>query len=153
TWAAWQGRRALRPTIKWNLGDHATYDSDKFREELKASTSNPGNPVRKLNNVDDAFAQAGDGNTPDAHYYVPHLAQTPMEPPVAVALFQNGRMEVWCPTQNPDGAQQMAGQVALGTSDKEMTSDAGKDKARGAATVHVTFLGGGFGRKSKPDYV
>ena len=152
TWAAWQGRRALHPTIKWNLGPHATYDSAEFRKELEASTGKPGNVVRKLKDVDDAFSQVG-VDTKEALYYVPHLAQTPMEPPVAVALFKNGRMEVWAPTQNPDGAQQAAGQVALGLTDEQMIDDAFKDKAREAATVHVTMLGGGFGRKSKPDYV
>jgi isoquinoline 1-oxidoreductase beta subunit len=152
TWAAWQGRRALKPTIKWHVSPHDTYDSVAFRKELEDATSKPGNAVRKLKDVDDAFAQVG-VDTKEAHYYVPHLAQTPMEPPVAVALFQNGRMEVWAPTQNPDGAQQIAGQVALGLTDAQMVEDAFKDKAREAATVHVTMLGGGFGRKSKPDYI
>jgi isoquinoline 1-oxidoreductase beta subunit len=152
TWAARQGRKALKPTITWNLGPHATYDSDVFRKELEESTGKPGNVVRKLKDVDDAFSQAG-GDTKEAFYYVPHLAQTPMEPPVAVALFQNGRMEVWTPTQNPDGAQQAAGQVALGLTDEQMADEAFREKARQAATVHVTMVGGGFGRKSKPDYV
>ena len=152
TWAALQGRRALKPTIKWDLGPHATYDSAAYRKELEESTAKPGKVVRRLEDVDDAFAQAAAG-TVEASYYVPHLAQAPMEPPVALALFQNGRMEVWAPTQNPDGAQQVAGQVALGFSDDQMADNTFKDKARAAATVHVTMLGGGFGRKSKPDYI
>lgn len=152
TWAAWQGRRALKPTIKWDLGPHASYDSAAFRKELEGSTAEPGRVVRKLNDVDDAFTQAAD-DTVEASYYVPLLAQAPMEPPVAVALFQNGRMEVWAPTQNPDGAQQMAGQVALGFSDDQMADETFRNQARAAATVHVTMLGGGFGRKSKPDYI
>lgn len=151
TWAALQGRRALRPTITWNLGPHAGYDSAAYRKDLEASTKSAGRTVRKLKDVDDAFAQAG--NTVEAQYYVPHLAQTPMEPPVAVALFQNGHMEVWAPTQNPDGAQYMAGQIALGLTDKEMADETVKQKAREKATVHLTMLGGGFGRKSKPDYI
>jgi isoquinoline 1-oxidoreductase beta subunit len=150
TWAAWKGRRALRPTIKWDLGPHATYDSAEFRKELEVSTSKPGNVVRRWKDADDDFMA---GETMEARYYVPHLAQTPMEPPVAVALFQNGRMEVWTPTQNPDGAQQAAGQVALDLTDAQMVDDAFKEKARQAATLHVTMVGGGFGRKSKPDYV
>ncbi|HKH45097.1 MAG TPA: molybdopterin cofactor-binding domain-containing protein [Thermoanaerobaculia bacterium] len=152
TWAALQGRRALKPTITWDLGPHATYDSAAYRKELEGSTAEPGKVVRRLKDVDDAFAQAAAG-TMEAIYYVPHLAQAPMEPPVAVALFQNGRMEVWAPTQNPDGAQQVAGQVALGFSDDQMADETFRDKARAAATVHVTMLGGGFGRKSKPDYI
>jgi isoquinoline 1-oxidoreductase beta subunit len=153
TWAALQGRRAIRPTIHWDLGPHATYDSAAFRQELEAATAKPGRVVRKLKDVADAFAQAGDANTVAERYYVPHLSQAPMEPPVAVARFQNGHMEVWAPTQNPDGAQQMAGQVVLGLTDAQMASDEFKEKARAAATVHLTMLGGGFGRKSKPDYV
>jgi len=152
TWAALQGRRALKPTIEWDLGPHATYDSAAYRTELEESTAKPGKVVRRLEDVDDAFAQAAAG-TVEASYYVPHLAQAPMEPPVAVALFQNGRMEVWAPTQNPDGAQLAAGQIALGFSDDQMADDTFKNKARAAATVHVTMLGGGFGRKSKPDYI
>src|SRR5262245_10907047 len=151
TWAALQGRRALRPTIRWDLGPHATYDSDVYRKELEEAVSKPGRAVRTLKNIDEAFTQTGE--FVEAQYYVPHLAQAPMEPPVAVALFQNGRMEVWCPTQNPDGAQQAAGQVALGLTDVQMGQEEFKEKARAAATLHVTMLGGGFGRKSKPDYV
>jgi isoquinoline 1-oxidoreductase beta subunit len=152
TWAALQGRRALKPTIKWHLGPHDTYDSVAFRGELEASTSKPGTVVRKLKDAADVLAQAGP-DTKEALYYVPHLAQTPMEPPVAVALFQNGKMEVWAPTQAPDYAQIWTGQVALGIDPCGMTDDACNEKARQASTVHVTMLGGGFGRKSKPDYI
>jgi len=151
TWAAWQGRRALRPTIKWDVGPHGTYDSAAFRKELEDSTSRPGKSVRRLNDVDGAFGQAA-GGTVEARYYVPHLAQTPMEPPVAVALFQGGRMEVWAPTQSPDVTQFSVGAVALGI-DCALDDTECQERARKAATVHVTMLGGGFGRKSKPDYV
>ncbi|XXT27405.1 molybdopterin cofactor-binding domain-containing protein [Sorangium sp. So ce448] len=47
--------------------------------------------------------------------------------------------EVWAPTQNPQPAR------------TEVARALGVDE--GKVTVHVTFLGGGFGRKSKPDYV
>jgi isoquinoline 1-oxidoreductase subunit beta len=152
TWAAWQGRRALKPTIRWDLGPHATYDSDAYRKELEQSTAKPGKTVRRLKDVDDTFAHTASGATVEARYYIPHLAQSPMEPPVAVALFQNGRMEVWAPTQSPDVTQFKVGAIALGINcalyDKECQKE-----ARKVATVHVTMLGGGFGRKSKPDYV
>jgi isoquinoline 1-oxidoreductase subunit beta len=152
TWAAWQGRRALKPTIQWDLGPHATYDSDAYRKELEQSTAKPGTTVRRLKDVDAAFAQAAAADTVEARYYVPHLAQTPMEPPVAVALFKNGRMEVWAPTQSPDVTQFSVGGVALGV-DCALDDKECQERARQVATVHVTMLGGGFGRKSKPDYV
>jgi len=154
TWAALQGRRALRPTITWDYGPHGTYDSDVYRKELEESTSNPGRSVRsyKGGDVDSTFSLAGATSTLDAKYYVPHLAQAPMEPPVAVALFQNGHMEVWAPTQSPDVTQISVGCVALGI-ECAINDEACNERARKAATVHVTMLGGGFGRKSKPDYI
>ena len=151
TWAALRGRDVLRPTIKWDAGPNATYDSRLYRTELEASTAKPGKTVRKKGDVDDAFAHAT--NIVEARYYVPHLAPAPMEPPVAVALFRKGRMEVWAPTQSPDATQQLVGQVALGLTDEQMSDETLKGKAREAATVHVTLMGGAFGRKLYPDFV
>ncbi len=150
TWAALQGRRALRPTIQWDKGRHKDYDSTEFRTELEKATANRGKSVRSKGNVDAALAA---GTPVEATYYIPHLAQTPMEPPVATALFKDGRMEVWAATQSPDYAQQVAGQVALGHLPSLPTDEEGVEKARQAATVHMTMVGGGFGRKSKPDYI
>ncbi len=50
----------------------------------------------------------------------------------------NGKAEIWAPVQSPGGTR---GDVAktLGISEEDVT-------------VHVTLLGGGFGRKSKCDY-
>jgi isoquinoline 1-oxidoreductase beta subunit len=156
TWAAWQGRRKLRPTIEWDLGSplaaaNARYDSTTFRRELEESTSEPGRPVRYRDDVDAAFAAAG--AFVEAHYYVPHLAQTPMEPPVATALLDGDRLEVWAPTQNPDAAQQMAGVVAFGVAYDDWEREETQEEMRRKVTVHLPLLGGGFGRKSKPDYV
>lgn len=152
TWAALQGRRALRPTIRWNTGVHGAYDSDSYREELEGATatSTDVQRVRNKGNVDTALVA---GTPVKATYYVPHLAQAPMEPPAAIALFKDGRMEVWAPTQNPDAAQQLAGQIALGLPPCPPNDEACQEKMRAAATVHMTLLGGGFGRKSKPDYI
>src|SRR5207247_4784583 len=60
------------------------------------------------------------------------------EPPAAVAEYRDGKVEVWCPTQNPQAVQ--------GT----VSAAVGIDKKN--VICHVTLLGGGFGRKSKPDY-
>jgi isoquinoline 1-oxidoreductase beta subunit len=75
----------------------------------------------------------------EAEYYVPHQSHVPMEPPVALARVEGGTCEVWAPTQNPQAARTEAARVLGLTEDK--------------VQVHVTFLGGGFGRKSKADFV
>jgi len=153
TWAALQGRRALRPTIQWNKGPHGKYDSDAFRNELETATAT-STDAKKVRNKGNVEAALGAGTPVKANYYVPLLAQTPMEPPAAIAVFKGGRMEVWAPTQNPDAAQQWAGQVALGVISPCLPNDEEcQRKLRAAATLHMTLLGGGFGRKSKPDYI
>lgn len=156
TWAAWQGRRKLRPTIEWDLGsevaaENAGYDSAAFRKTLEESTSRSGEQVRNRGDVQDGFAQAA--STVEAGYYVPHLAQAPMEPPMATALFRGDHLEVWTPTQNPDFAQFLAGFVAFGIPFDRWEDEAARDEVREKVTLHMPLLGGGFGRKSKPDYV
>src|SRR5439155_3468019 len=81
TWAAMRGRAALE--IEWDPGDNASYDSTAYREELLASVRKPGTTVREVGDVDAAIKKAA--RVVEAEYTVPHLAQLPMEPPVALA--------------------------------------------------------------------
>jgi isoquinoline 1-oxidoreductase beta subunit len=62
-----------------------------------------------------------------------------MEPPAALASVKDGACELWAPSQDPQTAR------------KEVAGALGIDLAK--VTLHVTFLGGGFGRKSKPDFI
>lgn len=134
TWAAMQGRDKLK--ITWNDGPNANYDSDTYRAELLQHVDQPAQPVGEVGHVDTALKQAA--RVVKANYYVPHLAHVPMEPPVAIAHVHDGRCEIWAPTQNPQAAREEAAK-ALGMSVANVT-------------VHVTLLGGAFGRKSIPDY-
>ncbi|MDB4946956.1 MAG: Isoquinoline 1-oxidoreductase beta subunit [Labilithrix sp.] len=134
TWAAMRGRAAL--DVTWDGGPNATYDSDRYREQLARSVSAPGTVARKLGDADAALKTAA--RTVEADYHVPHLPHAPMEPPVAVARVEGDTCEVWAATQNPQAAQAEVARI-LGTT---------PEKVR----VHVTFLGGGFGRKSKADF-
>jgi isoquinoline 1-oxidoreductase beta subunit len=149
TWAALQGRRALRDHIKWDRGPNKDYESSDFRKQLEKSTNAPGEVVRSKGDV--AFAAAAQHVTAD--YYVPLLAQAPMEPPMAVALFKTDGLEVWAPTQNPDAAQQMAGRLAFGIPESEWGKEETIAKMRKLVKLHMPLVGGGFGRKSKPDYI
>ncbi len=135
TWAAIQGRAALRVT--WDDGDNASYDSITFRDELLASVRAPGTTRRAVGDVD--AAMAGAARVVEAEYLVPHLAHLPMEPPAALARVAGGKAEVWAPTQHPQAARKEVARV-LGMDEKDVT-------------IHVTLLGGGFGRKSKPDFI
>jgi isoquinoline 1-oxidoreductase beta subunit len=158
TWAALQGRRMLRSTINgYQLPDdiasaNQQYDSAVFRKYLKSSTAAPGVLVRKTKgNVSDA-----DFDTDlvvEAEYYVPHLAQVPMEPPVAIACYKDSKLEVWAPTQNPDVCLQDLGRVLYNLPwDRDLTYDEFL-KIRNTVTLHLPLLGGSFGRKLSPDYI
>jgi isoquinoline 1-oxidoreductase subunit beta len=139
TWAAMQGRKKLK--IEWDLGPHAAYDSARYKAGLLAAVQQPGKVARHRGDVDAVFARAAasGGKVVEASYYVPHHAHATMEPPVAVAEFRDGTVTAWAPVQNPQAAQETVA-TALGIDKKNVV-------------CHVTLLGGGFGRKSKPDFV
>ncbi|TXN19223.1 xanthine dehydrogenase family protein molybdopterin-binding subunit, partial [Methylobacterium sp. WL9] len=135
TWAAMKGREALK--IVWDDGPNANYDTTAFRKELEASARAPGKVVRNQGDVDGAMKTAK--TKIEAEYFVPHLAQAPMEPPAAVARVKDGFCEVWACIQGPQAANDRL-MKRLNFAD---------DKVK----VNVTLLGGGFGRKSKPDFI
>lgn len=135
TWAAIQGRKALK--IEWDNGPHAVYDSEAYKIEMEAAARQPGKVVRNDGDVDAAFDKAEQKLT--AEYYAPHLAQAPMEPPAAAARIVKGHCEVWACTQAPQVSRERVAKWLKLPEDK--------------VTINVTLLGGGFGRKSKPDYI
>jgi isoquinoline 1-oxidoreductase subunit beta len=135
TWAAFQGRKKLK--ITWDNGPNESYDSVEYKKELRETAHKPGKRVRNVGDSDKAFAT--DKNVFEADYYVPLLAHAAMEPLVALAEFKDGKVTAWAPTQNPQAAQAI------------VSSELGIPKEN--VICHVTLLGGGFGRKSKPDYV
>jgi isoquinoline 1-oxidoreductase subunit beta len=135
TWAAQQGRKKLK--VEWEAGANASYDSAQYKQTLLETVRKPQKAARNIGDVDAEFAKGG--KTHEAEYYVPHLAHAPMEPPAAVAEFKDGKVVIHAATQNPQAVQDTVA-AALGIDKKNVE-------------CHVTLLGGGFGRKSKPDYV
>lgn len=134
TWIAIQARNALK--IEWDDGPNGSYDSNSYRAELEQAARRPGRVLRSSGDFDDALAKAS--RKIEAEYYLPHLAHASMEPPAALARIDNGRCEVWAPTQAPQATREDIARH-LGISPENVT-------------VHVTLLGGGFGRKSKGDF-
>lgn len=135
TWAAMQGRERLK--VEWEPGENASYDSTSYKQQLIETVRKPQKVVRNVGDVNAEFAKGGKAH--EAEYYVPHLAHAPMEPPAAVAHVKDGKALIYAATQNPQAVQDTVA-AALGIDKKNVE-------------CHVTLLGGGFGRKSKPDYV
>jgi isoquinoline 1-oxidoreductase subunit beta len=134
TWAAIKGRDALK--IVWDDGPNASYDSMAYRATMEAAARMPGKVVRNEGDFDGAYASAA--KKVQAEYYLPHLAHATMEPPAAAARIVDGKCEVWSSVQSPQAARTL------------VAKRLGLDPSN--VTVNVTLLGGGFGRKSKPDF-
>lgn len=134
TWSAWQGRKALN--VKWEDGKNADYNSDAFKQSLLNTVNAPQTHVREKGDAMSVLASTSDKLVAD--YYMPHLTQAPMEPPCATAMYYKDRVDVWAATQNPQADMETVGAMI------------GMEKEK--INVHVTMLGGAFGRKSKPDF-
>jgi isoquinoline 1-oxidoreductase beta subunit len=135
TWAAIQGREKLK--VVWDDGANKSYSSDSYKAALEAAARKPGQVVRNDGDADAAMGKAA--RKIEAEYYVPHLAHASMEPPAATARIVNGKCEAWACVQSPQAARdRLAKRLGMPAEN---------------VTVNVTLLGGGFGRKSKPDYV
>jgi len=134
TWAVFQGKKKLK--VEWDNSSHADFNSDPYKKELQETARKPGKIVREIGDVDAVFAKGG--KIVEAEYYAPLLAHAPMEPPAALAVYREGRVEAWAPTQSPVGARDAIA-AAVGAKKEDVT-------------VHVTLLGGAFGRKSFPDF-
>ncbi|PYT63460.1 MAG: twin-arginine translocation pathway signal protein [Acidobacteria bacterium] len=134
TWAAMQGKKKLK--IEWEQSPHSVWNSDTYKKELQETARKPGKVFRENGNVDAEFAKGG--KIVEAEYYAPMLAHASMEPPAALAVYRDGKAEVWAPTQGPQGARDAIAQ-ALGLKKEDVT-------------INVTLLGGAFGRKSFPDF-
>jgi len=137
SWAAFQGRKKLK--ITWDNGANESYDSAEYKKELQDTARKPAKVIRSVGDANAALAAASGANVVEAEYYVPLLAHATMEPMVALADFKDGKATIWAPTQNPQAVQAI------------VSSELGIPKEN--VICNVTLLGGGFGRKSKPDYV
>ena len=136
TWAAFQGKLDL--DIEWEKGPNENFNSEAFTKTLTERVHTTGKLVPGARgNVNTAFDTAA--KTIEATYHVPFLVHAPMEVPNATAWFQGDQIEVWAPVQDPQTARSELSHFF------EIPID--------NITVNVTFLGGGFGRKSKSDFV
>ncbi len=132
TWAAFQGRDALGATFE--PGPNGGLDSAALQKLLAEAPVDA--PARSEGDLDAALASSA--KRLEATYELPLLAHAPMEPMNCTAKVRGDAAELWAPTQAPTWAQ------------TEVAKALGIDAER--VKVHVTFLGGGFGRRAIPDF-
>lgn len=134
TWAALQGREALR--VEWDTSSTEGVSSEALYQEFEARAAEPGTIEADRGDVDAALSGA---NVVSADFRLPFLDHAPMEPMNAVARVDGRGVEVWVPTQVATASQAAAARVA--------------GVAPSDVTIHVTYAGGGFGRRLQTDDV
>ena len=135
----WHARRAAQAVeVRWHQRPAGALDSRRIAGELEAAVRSATGTVFHEQGDIRAAEQRG-RRVVEALYSAPYLAHATMEPMNCTAQVRDGKVEVWVPTQVPQMARAIAAQVA-GVSEKDVT-------------LHVTLLGGGFGRRLEVDYV
>jgi isoquinoline 1-oxidoreductase beta subunit len=125
TWNAFSATKTLH--VQWNEGAQVaqnSVDMAKQAESLARATTPAALP-------------AG-AKLIEAVYHYPFLAHATLEPQNCTALFKNGVMEMWLPSQIPAVGQGLVTQ-GLGLAPKDVV-------------VHITRLGGGFGRRGSNEF-
>ena len=135
-WQAHSARQQLRVT--WNEGSAAEQTSEGFAQKAEElSKKAPQRSLRMDGDVEGVLA--GAANMVEASYSYPFLAHAPLEPQNCTAHFADGKLEIWAPSQTPQSGRELVA-ATLGISEDDIA-------------IHLTRIGGGFGRRLTNDYM
>jgi isoquinoline 1-oxidoreductase beta subunit len=138
----WQAQRALNSLdIQFDSQGLETVEQGDIFRQFGADmdrTIEAGEQQTDVRRGDTHLALANAARIVEAEYRVPYLAHATMEPMNCTAWVHDGVCEAWTGTQNPLGFRAAIAEAL------------GLEKNR--VTVTNLYLGGGFGRRSDPDY-
>jgi isoquinoline 1-oxidoreductase beta subunit len=135
-WLVQQARKKLN--VDWDEGPTATQSSESFAAQAaELAKQPPQQSLHKDGDVDAALK--GAAHTAEGSYFYPFIAHAPLEPQNTTALFKDGKLELWSPTQQPGGGRALVA-ATLGVKPEDIT-------------IHLTRTGGGFGRRLSNDYM
>ena len=125
--------------VEWDEGATASQSSAGFDADARALLERdaPGMPLRSDGDFAGSWSTAE--HRVEADYDYPFLAHAPLEPQNCTALFDDGRLELWAPTQTPARGRGMAAEV-LGIAEEDII-------------LHLERMGGGFGRRLYNDFL
>lgn len=133
-WAAMQGRKALK--VVWDDSAFPHHSTEQLYEKLRETAKGEIISYRTKGNFAAAYDKAE--KKMEAFYETPYESHSCMEPLNCTAHVTDDHCEIWGPIQAPDWIQ--------GNLSAHLKLPMEK------VTVHMTFLGGGFGRKAFTDY-
>jgi len=135
TWAAFSARQKLQ--VKWDESSASKDSWSAYVEEAKKLAAQSGtDSIRNTGDVDKVFSES---KPVEAFYTYPFIAHAPLEPQNTTAVFKDGAIEIWSPTQTPEAGMKLVSDV-LGIAPEKVT-------------LHQTRVGGGFGRRLMNDYM
>jgi isoquinoline 1-oxidoreductase beta subunit len=133
-WTANTARHRL--TVEWDKGVGVQFSSATHNQQAQELLQKaPAQTLLKRGNAERALK--GASKVIEAEYDYPFLAHGTLEPQNCTALFREGRMELWAPTQNPERGRAKIAQAL--------------DISPDSIVIHLTRIGGGFGRRLMVD--
>lgn len=135
-WKASKAREKL--TVKWDDAAVTSFSTAKYEADAAKIVGNaPQASLFKAGDADATLATAA--KVVKADYDYPFLAHAPLEPQNCTALFKDGKLEIWAPSQAPAGGREETAKLC-GLAPDDLT-------------IHMTRIGGGFGRRLMNDYM
>jgi isoquinoline 1-oxidoreductase beta subunit len=135
-WSANQARETLK--VDWDVGAVSSFSTEAYAAQ--AAERHKGKADSDIVRTGDvAAAFAGAAKTVSADYSYPFLAHGTLEPQNCTALFKDGAVEIWAPTQNPESGRALVAKAL----------NLPPEKIR----INFTRIGGGFGRRLMNDYM
>lgn len=136
TWSVFSAARQLE--VEWDEGPTASQSTAEFQRFAEERSREAGEEL--LHEDGDITAGlAGAARTVEAFYAYPYVYHANLEPQNCTAVVAEGRAEIWAPTQNPGSARSLVANT-LGLEE-------------GNVFIHLTRIGGGFGRRLMNDYI
>lgn len=135
TWTAFKAQQSLQ--VIWEQEDSSEENSLIYREKATRLAETAGKERRDDGDVESIFDAAS--QVVEATYEYPFLSHTNLEPQNTTALFKDGVMELWSPTQNPGNGHGLIKDLFNLEDDK--------------VVIHMTRIGGGFGRRLVSDFM
>jgi isoquinoline 1-oxidoreductase subunit beta len=135
-WYAEKARKLLK--LEWDLAPARGHTLEVYKAEA-ARLLDAGRGTELRRDGDAAAKLASAAKTMQARYSYPWVAHATLEPQNCTALYKDGRLEMWAPTQTPErGVGLIAEHLGI-PADKQ--------------TLHITRIGGGFGRRLFADFM
>lgn len=135
-WTANKAREALK--VDWDTSEVSRFSTAGYEKRAASLLAGKaGGDILRKGDAAAAFATAR--KTVEATYSYPFLAHGTLEPQNTTALFKDGSIEIWAPTQNPESGRRLVAK-ALGIAPEKIR-------------INFTRIGGGFGRRLMNDYM